>query len=379
MDSFDYKKYLKEGRLFKDNESLISESQVSEKKYKQGYDDREDESLGARKGAEKDKKQSFKDRRDDSYGKFGKRDAEAKGKAKGPGKNKVNKESVEPVDESASVLAGVGALLGSTYGLAKLLDYMKKNYPEKVDQFIKMVEKGKKASYSRIGEEESIEEVGKGYFKKEHGVGKKGFKMDKRDLKETISEAYAKIQEGAYPFDQCLDDNEGKYGVEGAKKVCGAIRAAYGEGLVNEDARTDAEQEGYEDGFEDAKDDIENALKKMKVSELKSKIRTEILDTLAEAEEDVDVDVDEKEEVDVDVDVEDEVSVAAGGDDIEIERPAVKAKVEVGLSPEEEIVQDSLKAAMDAADALGNEKLADQIGNTITFFTREYVVGRNTD
>ena len=117
----------------------------------------------------------------------------------------------------------------------------------------------------------------------------------------------------------------------------------------------------------------------MKVSELKSKIRTEILDTLAEAEEDVDVDVDEKEEVDVDVDVEDEVSVAAGGDDIEIERPAVKAKVEVGLSPEEEIVQDSLKAAMDAADALGNEKLADQIGNTITFFTREYVVGRNTD
>ena len=317
MDSFDYKKYLKEGRLFNEGESLISESQVSEKKYKQGYDDREDESLGARKGAEKDKKQSFKDRRDDSYGKFGKRDAEAKGKAKGPGKNKVNKENVE--------------------------------------------------------------EVGKGYFKKEHGVGKKGFKMDKRDLKETISEAYAKIQEGAYPFDQCLDDNEGKYGVEGAKKVCGAIRAAYGEGLVNEDARTDAEQEGYEDGFEDAKDDIENALKKMKVSELKSKIRTEILDTLAEAEEDVDVDVDEKEEVDVDVDVEDEVSVAAGGDDIEIERPAVKAKVEVGLSPEEEIVQDSLKAAMDAADALGNEKLADQIGNTITFFTREYVVGRNTD
>ena len=30
-------------------------------------------------------------------------------------------------------------------------------------------------------------------------------------------------------------------------------------------------------------------------------------------------------------------------------------------------------------NALGNEKLADQIGNTITFFTREYVVGGNTD
>ena len=87
----------------------------------------------------------------------------------------------------------------------------------------------------------------------------------------------------------------------------------------------------------------------------------------------------EEEEVDVDIDVEDEVEVEAGADDIEIERPGVKATVNVGLSPEEEIVQDSLKAAMDAAQALGSDKLADQIGNTITFFTRQFVVGDNTD
>ena len=42
----------------------------------QGYDDKEDESLGMRTGKEADKKQSMKDRRDDSYGKFGKRDKE---------------------------------------------------------------------------------------------------------------------------------------------------------------------------------------------------------------------------------------------------------------------------------------------------------------
>ena len=277
----------------------------------------------------------MKDRRDDSYGKFGKRDAEKKGK------NKVNKENVE--------------------------------------------------------------EVGKGYFKKEHGVGKKS---QKESLAETIAEAKAKIDEGSYPFDQCLSDNEGKYGAKGAAKVCGAIKAAYGEGIVkemdevswndknnptrsdsvgerdpkkvgqstaaysvNEDARTDAEQEGYKDGFEDAKDDIEGALKKMKVSELKDKIKTEIVSALSEAEEDVDVDID----------VEDKVEVEAGADDIEIERPGVKTTVDVGLSPEEEVVQDSLKAAMDAANELGNQKLADQIGNTITFFTREFVVGNNTD
>jgi hypothetical protein len=42
----------------------------------QGYDDKEDESLGMRTGKESDHKQSDKARRDDSYGKFGKRDSE---------------------------------------------------------------------------------------------------------------------------------------------------------------------------------------------------------------------------------------------------------------------------------------------------------------
>ena len=54
--------------------------------------------------------------------------------------------------------------------------------------------------------------------------------MNKAQLKETIQ----RFQEGSYPFDECISDNEGKYGAEGAKKVCGAIRAAYGEGLVKE-------------------------------------------------------------------------------------------------------------------------------------------------
>mgnify|MGYP001387795729 CR=1 FL=1 len=91
MDNFNYQAYLKSGRIYGEQAILTESEQISEKKYKQGYDDREDESLGARRGAEKGKKQSMKDRRDDSYGKFGKRDAEKKGK------NKVNKENVEEV------------------------------------------------------------------------------------------------------------------------------------------------------------------------------------------------------------------------------------------------------------------------------------------
>ena len=330
MDNFDFKKYVTEGRIHQDVDV------ISEKKYKQGYDDREDESLGARKGAEKDKKQSMKDRRDDSYGKFGKRDAEKKGK------NKINKEGVELNEFDADVVAVGAPLVMSVVaaGVAKMgydavMDMIKKKFPKEDAEY--SAQEDIEISMS----EEEVSEYGK----------KPMYDEDDKDA-------------------------------------------------MKEDARTDAEQEGYKDGFDDAKDDIENALKKMKVSELKAKIRETILAELSEgdggfkaddagsqyhaglyseAEEDVDVDIEDKEEVDVDVDVEDEVSVDAEGDDIEIERPAVKAKVEVGLSPEEEIVQDSLKAAMDAADALGNDKLADQIGNTITFFTREYVVGRNSD
>ena len=219
---------------------------------------------------------------------------------------------------------------------------------------------------------EDIDEVGKGYFKKEHGIGKK-------DIKETVAEAKAKIDEGSYPFDQCLADNEGKYGKKGAARVCGAIKAAYGEGLVNEDKRTDAEQEGYKDGFEDAKDDIKKELKKMKVSELKAKIREDIIEFLSEQEEDVDVDVEDEVKADVDVDVEDDVNVDAEGDEVNITKKSVKADIEVGLSPEEELVQDSLEAAMKASQELGNDTLTDQIGNTITYFTRQFVVGGNTD
>jgi hypothetical protein len=139
---------------------------------------------------------------------------------------------------------------------------------------------------------------------------------------------------------------------------------------ISEDARTDAEQEGYKDGFDDAKDDIKKSLSKMKVSELKAKIKEDILSVLSEADEDVNVDVD-SEDADVNVD--------APGDEIDIEDTPTDTTVNVGLSKEEKVVQDSLQAALESANSLGDEKLADQIGNTITFFTRQYVVKGHTD
>ena len=298
MDNFNYQAYIKSGKIH--GEKAILTESITEKK--QGYDDREDESLGARKGAEKGKKQSMKARRDDSYGKFGKRDAEKKGK------NKINKE---------------GKILKE--------DYQNREVFQAISDIADAITNLRKLGNEAYGGEK------KDIYSSDAGDEFKAFDKAFADLDNTLQVVDVRLSEGA----------------------------------VTEDARTDAEQEGYKDGFDDAKDDVKDALSKMKVSELKAKIKEQILAELTLSEAD--------EEVDVDIDVEDEVEVEAGADDIEIERPGVKTTVDVGLSPEEEVVQDSLKAAMDAANELGNQKLADQIGNTITFFTREFVVGQNTD
>ena len=54
----------------------------------------------------------------------------------------------------------------------------------------------------------------------------------------------------------------------------------------------------------------------------------------------------------------------------------VEAAPTSGLSSEEQEIQNSLKIAYDSASSIGDQKLADQIGNSITFFTRTHVVER---
>jgi len=102
---------------------------------------------------------------------------------------------------------------------------------------------------------------------------------------------------------------------------------------------------------------------KTTVSALKAQIKEFILDSLSEEP------VTEEEEEDVEADIEDEV-------DIDVEEPTIDAAPEVGLSKDEQEIQDSLKLAYDNAVAIGDDKLADQIGNSITFFTRTHVVER---
>ena len=82
---------------------------------------------------------------------------------------------------------------------------------------------------------------------------------------------------------------------------------------------------------------------------------------------------DDKEEEDVEV--EDEVEVTAD----EKEGIDVKQDADSDLTGVVGNVQDNLEAALEAARELGDEKLVDQIGNTLTFFTRNHVVKENIE
>ena len=111
----------------------------------------------------------------------------------------------------------------------------------------------------------------------------------------------------------------------------------------------------------------------IKENKLRGYIRERITSILKEAEteeEDVDVDVDVEDTEDVDIDIEKEVDV----EDEEIESD-IEVKTSVpGESADEDAVLGLLTKAQEEAEKLGDDKLLDQIGNTITFFTRKHIV-----
>jgi hypothetical protein len=111
----------------------------------------------------------------------------------------------------------------------------------------------------------------------------------------------------------------------------------------------------------------------IKENKLRGYIRERITSILKEAEteeEDVDVDVDVEDTEDVDIDIEKEVDV----EDEEIESD-IEVKTSVpGESADEDAVLGLLTKAQEEAEKLGDPKLLDQIGNTITFFTRKHIV-----
>jgi len=109
----------------------------------------------------------------------------------------------------------------------------------------------------------------------------------------------------------------------------------------------------------EAKDNLEHIIQMYDLEDYSS---------LREAEEEVET----EEEVDVDVEdpePTDEPTVDGGID--------VTQNADADLTGVEKEVQDNLEAAMEAAKKLNDEKLQQQIGNSLTFFTRQHVVKEN--
>ena len=190
---------------------------------------------------------------------------------------------------------------------------------------------------------------------------------------------------------------------------------------VSDKARREAEEEGYEDGYNDAVEDAKDALDKIKdeteeekdkkkdvkeemkdksmeddtmeeemksmeddvKEEMKDKkekltkeglrnlIKEKITSILTEDEEVEDnVDVDVEKDVDVDVKDKEEVDV-----DKESEESDIEVKSELpGESADTSAVLGLLTKAQEEAKDMDDEVLLDQIGNTITYFTRKHVV-----
>jgi hypothetical protein len=119
---------------------------------------------------------------------------------------------------------------------------------------------------------------------------------------------------------------------------------------------------------------------KMKISELKAKIKEMIV---AEYEKDVDY-TDETAGYDFLAELEGMLNEAdetekdtAEAEDVTVDdTETIDTETEVEVDPNVKAVQDALTQAQVAAQKLGDPKLTDQIGNTITFFTREHIVDK---
>jgi hypothetical protein len=100
---------------------------------------------------------------------------------------------------------------------------------------------------------------------------------------------------------------------------------------------------------------------------LREKIRDMVIAELSSSEEELEEAKKDKEEEVADVEVTDTEEFTPE-DDMGTEEPAMD------LDGGEKEIMDSLETALEFAKQKGDEKLIDQIGNTITFFTRQYIV-----
>jgi len=246
------------------------------------------------------------------------------------------------------------------------------------------------------------------------------FLTEKQDSKKG-NEDEQKRMEGAIRDDRDHIKNL-KKDIEDNEKKLAKLKKDFKKDVVKEEYKKDMDEE-MKDMDEEMKGDMKKKSSKMKLSEFKAQIKERILaemsDDLDEAdavsfrrqnspsytmdadggpvnpqphkvgkstvEEEMDdmdeemKDIDEAEEVDVEdnedinIDVEKDIDIDDESSESDIE---VKSTIP-GESSNVSAILGLLTKAQERAEKMGDEKLLDQIGNTITYYTRAHVVKAN--
>lgn len=126
------------------------------------------------------------------------------------------------------------------------------------------------------------------------------------------------------------------------KQIENMQKLAFGKTLINESKIT--------------KSELKNKIKEIFISEAKKKKKSKEQPEDVAPQEDIDINLDNEETP------EDTISPTAS--------------TEVDIDPKVKAIQDALNKALANAKALGDEKLMNQIGNTITMLVRTQVVGQ---
>jgi hypothetical protein len=139
------------------------------------------------------------------------------------------------------------------------------------------------------------------------------------------------------------------------------------------DGQYEAEKEyGFYNEAE-IEEDLDELLARLSEEEIEEGEDKVVDPYLAEAEEGEDAEEEIKDELDIDVDTEEEVDgeEKSSNDSIVIDKKIVSLS---SLPGETRKILDSLETLRAQAEEFGDQKFITQVGNTITFFTRDFVV-----
>ena len=371
MDNFNYKKFLSEGKLLKENSPGFEDRKYGEslptlKSIQSAYESKQiSEEEEVAKAPKKEVKKPKKDSVDNKLAEIDKE-----------GQIVALEAKIEAIDEMIESKNQRISMVTEDDNLSQLVDKKKmkemqrevKDLERRKAKMEKLYEKmcGKSYTKEEMVDEEMSTEVDE-EMSNELNEGKTT--MKKSELKEMIKKAMLSedpitITNTTDAYDPLYEEDLEEVSLN-ASELETAIAAL--SGILGLPAVAYLSQL--------AQDKLEDIKAKLAEGDLEEGTWTRYEDMTDEEKEAFDSDINEAEDVEVEDNEEVDVDIEK---DVEIDDESVESDIEVdasmpGESADEVAVQSLLMKAQEEAAKLGDEKLTDQIGNTITYFTRAHV------